>query len=158
MGAATRGGHAAKGRVHCVILDKFLVYGLPKGFASVKVVDNMPDRRKGLFEAADAFVTVPGGLGTLDEVTEVMCMFQLGEHHKPIVFLNTNGYYDAFKEFFERCIREKFIAERMKENILFVDTPEEVVQFLRAYVHVNVDKGYLHSSELNSMQDKETSK
>jgi predicted Rossmann-fold nucleotide-binding protein len=84
MGAATDGALEISGIVDCVILDKFITANMHEGgFRDVQVSKTMTERKSSLSDRADAFVCLPGGLGTLEEVSEVMSWLQLGLHTKP---------------------------------------------------------------------------
>lgn len=92
MGAVTDGCLASGGVVDCVILRMFVGANMHPGpFRNTDVFDTMPQRKDGLYQQADAFIALPGGLGTLEELSEVMSWRQLELHRKPIVLLNTNG-------------------------------------------------------------------
>eukprot|EP00171_Calliarthron_tuberculosum_P016722 IDg16722t1 len=93
MGACTDGAVLERGDVDCVILRRFVSSGMtnPENFRKIEVTDTMLDRRMGLYRRANAFVAIPGGLGTLEEISEVMSWRQLGWHSRIIVLLNTNG-------------------------------------------------------------------
>lgn len=151
MGAATRGALTAGGIVDTVILDKFVNCNMSSGFRNVTVVKTMPARKAGLYEGADAFIALPGGMGTLDELAEVMCMRQLCFHERPIALVNTNGFYDHFKKFIEDAITSKFITSAMGEVMFFADTPKDAVDFIRdCRSSVKIDKDTLHSGEMES--------
>lgn len=149
MGAATRGGLEAGGIVDAVILDKFVDTNLSTGFRKLKVTKSMPDRKAGLSEEADAFIALPGGLGTLDEIAEVMCMRQLSFHERPIALVNTNGFYDHLKKFIQSSIEAKFVAEAVSQAVFFADTPKDAIHFIKACTKpVLIDKDALHSGEM----------
>eukprot|EP00878_Enallax_costatus_P031327 GHUV01034253.1.p1 GENE.GHUV01034253.1~~GHUV01034253.1.p1 ORF type:complete len:116 (+),score=38.20 GHUV01034253.1:430-777(+) len=76
---------------------------------------------------ADGFIAMPGGLGTLEELMEVMTWQQLGFHAKPIGLLNTEGFYDPLLNFFTHCIDEGFVAAR-HQNVIVSADPEQLVQ------------------------------
>jgi cytokinin riboside 5'-monophosphate phosphoribohydrolase len=74
-----------------------------------RVVDNMHTRKAEMAEAADAFVALPGGFGTLEEILEAITWLQLGYHQKPVGFLNMNGFYDGLLTFFDHCVTAGFV-------------------------------------------------
>lgn len=150
MASSTAGGLDAKGFVDCVILEKFVDEKLPKGFGRVDVCQTMPERKKGLYERGDAYVALPGGLGTLDELAEIMCLRQLSFHNKPIVLVNTKGFYDDIKNFLVNGLRQKFIAEGIERVIHFADTPAETIDFLKAYKPIKISKKAVNSSEMSA--------
>ena len=73
------------------------------------VTDTMHQRKSIMAERADGFVAMPGGIGTLEEIAEIMTWSQLGLHHKPVAFFNVNKYYDKLYDFFQHTIAEKFV-------------------------------------------------
>lgn len=90
--------------------------------------------RKAIMEAlADAFVTLPGGFGTLEEVLEVITLKQLQYHNKPVVILNVGGIYDDLLEQFDRLIADKFIKPGDRTLYQVANTVDEVFDYLDAY-------------------------
>jgi uncharacterized protein (TIGR00730 family) len=97
MGAATDGALENGGAVDMVILRMFCGPNMHPGpFRETAVEDSMAARKGGLFERADAFIALPGGLGTLEELSEVASWRQLELHDKPIILVNTNSFYTDF--------------------------------------------------------------
>ncbi|KAI0567174.1 Cytokinin riboside 5'-monophosphate phosphoribohydrolase LOG [Gracilaria domingensis] len=152
MGAATQGALDANGVVDCVTMRAFVDEGLSKRYRHVQVEETIQDRKAGLAQRADAFVTLPGGLGTLDELAEQMCARQLGTHVKPIIVLNTNGFFDTIRQFIRNGEESLFIAPGMLKVVCFVDTLEEVVQCLKEYTPTHISKSSINSSELNALR------
>lgn len=88
-------------------------------------------RRKALMEErADAFVALPGGFGTLEEVMEILTLKQLGQHAKPVVFLDTQGFYQPLLGFFESLYRQQFARAEYAGLYRVVDSPEGVLPVL----------------------------
>jgi len=81
------------------------------GCTELHVVDNMHDRKRMMAERADAFVALPGGIGTLEEFFEVWTWRQLGYHDKPIGLLNTSGYYDGLLAFLNTAMAQQFMGD-----------------------------------------------
>ena len=94
------------------------------------IAKDWPERRGLLLTRGDAVVVLAGGLGTLDEVTEVLEYKKQELHNKPVVFLNTDGFYDGFKMQLERMDREGFLPKKLAEYLFFADTPEEVMEYI----------------------------
>ena len=98
-----------------------------------KEVDNMvitktmSERKNLLFEDTDAVVALAGGTGTLEELFEVITLKRLGKFLKPIVILNTDGYYDHLIKLLEKCVEDKFMTEAHLSMWQFVNTPGEVL-------------------------------
>eukprot|EP00123_Amoebidium_parasiticum_P010124 comp19905_c0_seq1/m.24132 comp19905_c0_seq1/g.24132 ORF comp19905_c0_seq1/g.24132 comp19905_c0_seq1/m.24132 type:complete len:235 (-) comp19905_c0_seq1:18-722(-) len=148
MGAATEGGLEEGGVVDAVILDMFTGCNQHVGLRNVEVCNNMPDRRKGLYDGADAFIALPGGMGTLEEISEIMSWRQLQFHTKAVVLLNTNGFYTKLNEFLERAMEECFISSEFKMTFAVCDTPEEAVAYIKAYQPVTIDKQRIFDGSL----------
>ena len=112
MGATARSVMAAGGRVTGII-PEFLVRKerMLDGLDELRVVPDMHTRKRMMFEAADAFVTLPGGIGTLEEVVEQLTWAQLGRHRKPIVLADIDGFWQPLVEVIRHMNREAFIRE-----------------------------------------------
>ncbi len=102
-----------------------------KGVSRFTFTQTMAERKEKLIEGVDAVVTLAGGTGTFEELFEVLTLKRLGLFTKPIVILNTNGYYDPLKQMLERSVEEHFMAEEHLRMWAFVDTPEEVLPAIR---------------------------
>ncbi len=96
------------------------------------VTDSMHDRKRRMFEMADGFVALPGGLGTLDETFEIVTWKQLRLHNAPIVVLDAGGYWNPLKALIEAIIAGEFAHPAVAELFTFVSTPEEVFPALEA--------------------------
>jgi uncharacterized protein (TIGR00730 family) len=110
MGAVADGTLAAGGRVIGVIPKALMERELGHtGIQDLRVVADMHERKMMMAELADAFIAMPGGWGTLEELTEMLTWLQLGIHGKPIGLLNVGGYYDAFLQFADHMVDQRFI-------------------------------------------------
>ncbi|HEY0716433.1 MAG TPA: TIGR00730 family Rossman fold protein [Streptosporangiaceae bacterium] len=96
-------------------------------------VGSMHQRKQRMFELADAFVALPGGLGTLEELTEIATWAQLGLHRKPIVTLDISGYWAAFHSFLGDAVRHGFMKRENLDLIANVGAVADVLPALRAY-------------------------
>lgn len=94
------------------------------------VTSDMKERKQMMRECADAFVALPGGWGTLEEVSEVVTLKQLGCHFKPIVFLNTNGFYDGFLTFLANIQKQGFISKMYDDLYYVAETVEETLEYI----------------------------
>ena len=93
----------------------------------------MRSRKAKMDELSDALIALPGGFGTLEELSEMIVQKQLGYNQKAIVILNTNGFYDKLLDFFEEIINQKF-ANKKAQNLYFVaNTPQEAINYLKNY-------------------------
>jgi uncharacterized protein (TIGR00730 family) len=105
------------------------------------VTTDMHQRKREMFERSDAFVALPGGIGTLEEVVEMATWAQLDQHVKPILIVNTNGYWDALAALFRRMSEDGFLHKVFIPNgpdlpIRFCDDVEAVIPTLREAVAV----------------------
>ncbi len=99
------------------------------------LAEGMRDRKAKMDEISDAVIVMAGGFGTLEEFAEMFVQKQLGYIKKPIVVLNTNGYYDKLLEFFNQIVNEKFANEFARKNIIYVaKTPQEAVDYINNYI------------------------
>ena len=93
----------------------------------------MRDRKQKMDEISDAVVALAGGFGTLEELAEMIVQKQLGYNKKPIVILNTNGFYDKLLEFFDVIVEEKFANKISKELYFVAKTPQEAIDYIKTY-------------------------
>lgn len=94
------------------------------------ITQNMHERKHAMFERADAFVALPGGIGTLEEIIEVMTWAQLGRHKKPILLANINGFWDRLVGLIDHMHEEGFIHSKSLVRPLVVEQPEAIVPAL----------------------------
>jgi hypothetical protein len=95
------------------------------------VVEDMHERKHAMFDRADAFIALPGGIGTLEEFLEVMVLRYLNRLHKPLILVNQDGFYDELLRFFERMTRERFKSPGLHDLFTAVATVDEVWRHLR---------------------------
>jgi uncharacterized protein (TIGR00730 family) len=98
------------------------------------VVEDMHQRKKMMFDRSDAFVALPGGIGTLEELVEQLTWAQLGRHTKPVVLVNTEGFWAPFLELVSHMRREAFIRRSMDVPLVTVDRPEDVLPAIVACI------------------------
>jgi len=135
MGACARAVHGSgSGQVVGIITDKLVDLELAYREADELVVTTtMSERKRIMAERADAFIALPGGFGTIEEIMEVLVLKQLWYHEKPCVFLNVNGIYDHLFAFFDALIEAQFIKEFHKKLYRVCDTPEAAYAYLDTY-------------------------
>ncbi|RZI46937.1 TIGR00730 family Rossman fold protein [Candidatus Finniella inopinata] len=97
----------------------------------LEIVDTMHTRKQKMYDHADAFIVLPGGFGTLDELFETLGWRQLELHLKPIVVVNTLSYWDPLKKLFECVIDNNFALPKHRQYLTFVDTPEQAIESLQ---------------------------
>ena len=102
------------------------------------VTQGMRERKAKLDENSDAVIALAGGFGTLEELSEMIVQKQLGYNKKPIVLLNTNGFYNKLNEFFEVIISEKFAKAQTRDMYFIANSPQEAIEYLQNYVEPEV--------------------
>ena len=98
------------------------------------VTKGMRERKAKMDEMSDAIIALPGGFGTLEEVSEMIVQKQLGYNKKPVVFLNTNGFYDNLFKFFDNILEQNFANKKARELYYIANTPKDAIQYLQTYV------------------------
>jgi len=96
------------------------------------VTTDMHDRKWRMFERADGFVALPGGIGTLEEVVEQLTWAQLGRHKKPILIANIDGYWDPLLTLLAHMREQEFVPQALRVNFLVADRVEDILPKLRA--------------------------
>ncbi len=99
----------------------------------VEIADGVNERKQKMFELSDGFIILPGGVGTLNELTDIMTMQQIGESKKPLFFMNTANFWGPFGRLFLHMKRSGFIANVHDFNIHIADTPEELIKKVIEY-------------------------
>jgi len=134
MAALARAALAHGGKVKGVILTDFIDRGYGNSGHEMHSVTDMRARKRGLDEFGDAYIALPGGFGTLEEILEIISFKQLGLHHKPIVFVNTNDYFEGLLRQFDRGFAEAFIHERFRDLYAVAATPREALEIIETAV------------------------
>lgn len=132
MGAVARGVHAEGGQVISVIPEKLL----PQGYDAadeIVVTQTMRERKAIMEERADAFVVLPGGLGTLEEMLEILTLKQLQYTAKPLVMVNTAGFFDPLITLFEHIYTEQFASPAFRVLYHLAADPTTALDYLAAY-------------------------
>jgi uncharacterized protein (TIGR00730 family) len=99
----------------------------------MRVVGSMHERKALMAELSDAFIALPGGIGTLEELFEIYTWAQLGLHRKPCALLNVAGYYDAIADFLAHAVSERFLREETRELLLVETDPAALIERLRSF-------------------------
>ncbi len=133
MGALADAVLAAGGQVTGVIPVSMTGRELAhEHLTTLHVVGSMHERKALMVELSDAFVALPGGFGTLDELAEVLTWAQLGLHGKPIGLLSRDGFFEGLLGFFDHAVTEGFVARRWRERLLVAEEPETLLDRLAA--------------------------
>ena len=132
MGALADAALAAGGRVIGVIPhDLFEREHLHEGLTELRAVDGMPERKTLMAELSEGFVSLPGGIGTMDEMFEMWTWTQLGVHAKPSVLLNVGGYYDSLLAFLDLMTGVGYLAPDQRAILRVADTAAGALSLLR---------------------------
>ncbi|KAI8387387.1 hypothetical protein BD560DRAFT_320786 [Blakeslea trispora] len=132
MGSVAQATLNNGGDVLAVVPEPLFTHG-SKQIAEAVVVPDMHTRKKRMAEESDAFIVLPGGFGTMEEMLEMITWSQLNIHNKPIVLLNTKNYYKLFVDWIKMCVTEKFIHESNTDIFVVCDTTKEVLHALQTY-------------------------
>ncbi|CAA2973632.1 cytokinin riboside 5 -monophosphate phosphoribohydrolase LOG3 [Olea europaea subsp. europaea] len=100
----------------------------------VKAVADMHQRKAEMAKHSDAFIALPGGYGTLEELLEVITWAQLGIHDKPVGLLNVDGYYNSLLSFIDKAVEEGFISQNARHIIVSAPTANELFKKLEEYI------------------------
>ena len=93
----------------------------------------MQERKARMRELADAFIALPGGFGTLEEIMEVLTLRQLTYHKKPVVFINVNNFFEFLFKQFEKSFNENFIREEYRKLYYIADNSEQAIDYITSY-------------------------
>ena len=133
MGAVADAALAAGGKVIGVIPDALVSREVAhRGLSELQVVRSMHERKARMNELAEAFVALPGGIGTLDEIIEMFTWTQLGIHRKPCAFLNIDGYYDNLLAFLHTMVAQGFLRQAQVGQLVVVERVEDLLPRLAA--------------------------
>ncbi|PIA13901.1 hypothetical protein COEREDRAFT_83183 [Coemansia reversa NRRL 1564] len=134
MGHLARSVHEAKGKVLGVMPRALTnLEGYDDNLGEMVLVDNMHERKSKMEKHASAFIALPGGFGTFEELLEIITWSTLSIHRKPIIVLDTNGYYSALKDMITKAVDAGFIASDKKNVVVFCNTPAEAVAAIKNY-------------------------
>ncbi|MEJ8803574.1 LOG family protein [Pontibacter sp. H249] len=110
-----------------------------RNLTELHVVQTMHERKAMMAARSDAFIAMPGGFGTFDEICEIITWNQLGILKKPVAFFNVNGYWDKFLEMVDHTVAEGFVKYDQRENLIVESDPEVLLQKIRAYADATSD-------------------
>ncbi len=110
------------------------------GLTDLRVVGSMHERKAMMADISDGFIALPGGLGTIEELFEVLTWSQLGYHRKPCALLNVKGYYDTISQFLNHAVEEQFVKQIHRDMILIEENPNKLLDAMAVYISPAVDK------------------
>jgi uncharacterized protein (TIGR00730 family) len=141
MGILADAALAAGGEVIGIIPRKMIARELAHaGVTSLIPVNSMHERKQKMVDLADAFIALPGGIGTMEELFEVLTWLQLGLHHKPVGLLNVAGFYDQLLLFLAHLRGQRFLKPENLENLLVEDNIERLLDRCARFNHQPVSK------------------
>lgn len=120
------GGHVY-GAIPTALVDLEVAH---EGLTELHRVDTMHERKAKMTELADAFLALPGGIGTLDELFEAWSWNALGYHAKPFCLLNVEGFWDGLIEFIDHATQSGFLSQQRRSQLLVAQTPDEALELL----------------------------
>ena len=112
------------------LLDREIAH---RDVPDMRVVGSMHERKALMADLSDAFVALPGGIGTLEELFEVYTWAQLGLHRKPCALLNVAGYYDGIEAFLGHAVQERFLREETRDLLMVETDPATLIERLHAF-------------------------
>lgn len=133
------GGHVI-GVMPKGLIDREVAYTALKEF---HVVENMSVRKQKMADLSDAFIAMPGGIGTLDEIFEVMSWNQLEIMDKPMALLNTAGYYDHLAKFLDYTVEQRFVRPEHRSNLLVNADPAQLLEEIEVFKSQKVDSKWI---------------
>lgn len=133
MGILADAARAANGKVIGITPQVFIDEGVSDAKCDQFIIaDNMRHRKALMEQCGDAFIALPGGLGTLEELFEIIVGRQLGYHTKPIVVLNINGFYDPLLQLIDNGVKENFIRPKAREQFFVATMVEAAIDYLKS--------------------------
>ncbi len=128
------GGAQAVGVIPTFMLKHEIAH---EGLTRLHLTDTMHTRKTVMAEYADAFITLPGGLGTLEEIMEIATWRQLYQHEKPMIILNINGFYDSLIEHLKFTANQGFMKQQDLERLVVCNSIAEAIELLQTIVTIN---------------------
>ncbi|HEY9113583.1 MAG TPA: TIGR00730 family Rossman fold protein [Bacteroidales bacterium] len=110
------------------------------GLTELIIVRTMAERKEKMVQLSDGFITLPGGFGTLDELSEILTFNQLRISDKPLGILNVSGYFDQLLGFFDHAVAEGYVRKEHRENLIVSGNIEDLLTRMQAYRPLNMGK------------------
>lgn len=148
MEAATIAASKAGAKTVGIIPERMIGRSLASNnLHEVIITSDMMERKAQMRDMSDAFIALPGGFGTLEEILEVITLRQLSYHHKPIVFVNTNNFFDCLFKQFEVSYVELFAKDIYRQLYFVAQTPQEAMKYIYNYKEVELDTKWFEVPE-----------
>ncbi len=135
--SALQNGGQVTGVMPQNLIDKEVAH---QSLSKFHIVQSMAERKELMVQLSDAFIALPGGFGTLDELSEILTFNQLRITDKPLGFLNVDGYFDALFSFIDHGVKEGFIRAEHQQNLIIADNCESIFTKLNEYQPVSMGK------------------
>lgn len=135
--ATLKAGGQVEGIIPNFLMEKEVGH---RGLTRLHLVDTMHERKALMAELSDAFVAMPGGLGTMEEIFEVWTWLQLALHNKPCGLLNVAGFYDPLVTFLEHMTTQRFVKAEHKDLLMVHEAPDAILEALSSYDGEYIDK------------------
>jgi len=143
MGAVADGVLAAGGEVTGVIPQHLVDLEVAhKGVTTLEIVGSMHERKSRMFDLSDAFVALPGGFGTAEEIFEMLTWRQLGIGKKPCAFLDIDGFYAQLIGMIDHMVAERFLHPEQRDDLWHGEDPTRMLEWMRAYSPAQADKWF----------------
>ncbi|MCX6235519.1 MAG: TIGR00730 family Rossman fold protein [Bacteroidetes bacterium] len=133
------GGYAIGVMPHILVSKEIAHTGLNE----IHIVNSMHDRKTTITGLSDAFIALPGGLGTLDELAEILSWSQLEIVKKPLALFNIDGYFDHLIRYLDHCVSERFLRTEHRNNLIIDDDASRLLEKLETYKPVMVDSKWV---------------
>ncbi len=140
MGAVARGITSKNGKAIGVIPTFFNEIDVTFLNCELIYTETMRERKQVMEDNSDAFVIMPGGIGTFEEFFEILTLKQLKRHTKPIIIYNVNGYYDSLINLIESAVAQNFMSEKCVQLYHITDSADGVFEYLESYKPFSYDK------------------
>jgi len=137
-------GGEAIGVIPRALVEKEIAH---KGLPDLRVVGSMHERKAVMADLSDAFVALPGGLGTLEELLEIYTWAQLGMHQKPCALLDVDGYYAGVAAFLSHAVEERFLREEHRAMLIVERDPRVLIDRLRTFEPAAVRPKWIEREE-----------
>ncbi|HMC09888.1 MAG TPA: TIGR00730 family Rossman fold protein [Pirellulaceae bacterium] len=135
--AALAAGGEVIGVIPQMLVDRELAH---RGITDLRIVTSMHERKALMAELSDGFVALPGGLGTYEELCEVLTWAQLGIHHKPCGYLNVLGYFDPLARMFDHAVTEGFLRSEQRRLFISSNEPDALLRLLESHASMTEAK------------------
>lgn len=141
MGTVANAALAAGGEVHGVIPRQLADWEVAhRGLTGLEVVGTMHERKRRMFELSDAFVALPGGFGTMEEIFEMLTWRQLGIGNKPCAFLDVDGFYQPLIAMIDRMVEQRFLHPDQRSDLWHGEDIGAMLAWMRGYVPAQASK------------------